>query len=739
MKKIVNRIGRVSSVALSIALALPAAAQTANADAPPSDPNDIVVTAQKRAQNLQDVSGSIAAVSGKDIAETGTNSFADYVNTVPSLSVAAAGPGLSTLALRGITTGGVRNDEPQNKETVGVYIDETPISVNGFNPDLGLYDMERIEVLRGPQGTLYGSGSMGGTIRIITKKPVLDRVEGSYEGTLSGTDHGSANYDVRGMLNLPIVTDKVAVRAIAYHNYTSGYIDNPLTGQKNINDAETTGARVELGAAVTDNVKVNLTYMYHDLKTGGRPDQTSPYQRTTRAFDGLTDRIHIANGTIDFDMGPATLTSSTSYLNKLSTNRNTLEFLLSSVLGFNSTAPLVDTTKVEDFSQEIRLASNGSHRFNYVVGAFFQHRVRDYTQNGYVPGFDNFVGIASTDLGTPRSDQVFYGTQDIRQTQIALFGEVSYKIVPKVTATVGGRYFHYKEKYQTYSSGLLNGGVSSGAGDFSEGGFTPKFDLTYKSSDNHLFYALASKGFRLGGVNTTVPADLCRADLRALGRTNAAGSFGSDSVWNFEAGTKNQFMDRRLTINASGYYIRWQDMQTTLTLPSCSFSFRTNAGKARSLGVEVESRFAATDSLNLYGTFGFTDSRLTEDVLFTTWKDGDTVPAVPRFQVSAGARQGFRLFDMDDSYLRLDYSYISQEKTNIDSNLPQNRYFGDYSLVNAQIGTRIPGSQVEFLIFARNLLNSRGRVAAFAASLQAPERYIMVQPRTIGVTVQGRF
>ena len=204
MTRLNSRLFATSGLVLGCALiAAPAAAQTAPPPAT-AEVETIVVTAQKRAERLQDVSASIAAVSGSDIAETGKNGFADVMASVPSLSMVSQGPGLSTLALRGITTGGVRNDEPQNKETVGVYIDETPISVNGFNPDLGLYDISRIEVLRGPQGTLYGSGSMGGTIRIITNKPRFGSFEGSAEATLSQTEHGGTNSGVKGMVNIPL-------------------------------------------------------------------------------------------------------------------------------------------------------------------------------------------------------------------------------------------------------------------------------------------------------------------------------------------------------------------------------------------------------------------------------------------------------------------------------------------------------------------------------------------------------
>lgn len=322
-------------------------------------------------------------------------------------------------------------------------------------------------------------------------------------------------------------------------------------------------------------------------------------------------------------------------------------------MGFDSASPLIDSTKVKDFSQEIRIASDGGGAFNYVAGLFFQNRKRDYTQNGLVPGADAHVGAPATNFGTPDADQLFFGTQNVHQKQYAVFGEISYSFAPELTATVGLRAFKFKEDYETYSSGLLNGGSSASTGSFDESGVTPKFNLSYSPNDDHLIYAEASKGFRLGGVNTTVPVDLCRSDLNRLGRTDAANNFDSDSLWNFEVGTKSKLDDGRFTLNASAYYIKWQDIQTTLSLPSCSFSFRTNAGKARSLGLELEARVAPTSQTEFYATLGITDVELTQDVPFTTWQRGDKVPSVSPIQVSLGVRQAFDLFGQDDSFFRV--------------------------------------------------------------------------------------
>lgn len=699
----------------------------------------IIVTAQKRAQSLQQVPSSIAVIRSENIGETGKDSIADYVNTVPGLSVATRGPGTSTLAIRGVTTGTVRNDEPQNKETVGVYLDDTPISVNGFNPDLGLFDVDRIEVLRGPQGTLYGAGSMGGAIRIITNRPDPSKLAGLAEGSISGTSHGGANYELRGMINLPLANDALALRTIAYGADQSGYIGDTATGEHEVNNARTRGLRAQLGAKIGENLDASLAFMVHDLKTGSGFAQSAPFQRAVRAFDGISDNLKAYSATLNYQLDGATITSATSYLDKRNVNRTSLERLLSAALAYNSPSPLVDTTHVEDFTQELRIVSSAQSPFNYLFGLFFQHHKRGFTQDGTVPGIDRHVGIGSIDLGTPQPDGLFYGTQNIDEKQWAAFGEVSYELAPGLAATAGLRAFSFNERYNTYGSGLLNGGITASVGQTSESGLSPKFSLSFLPGKDHQIYATVSKGYRLGGVNSALPADLCKTDLDKLGRADGTESYSSDSVWNYEIGTKNQSADHSLTLNASAYYIKWNNMQTTLSLPTCHFSFRTNVGKARSVGLELEARYRPAARTEIYGTLGITDSRLTEDVPFTTWKAGSSVPAVSPVQLNLGLRQGLNLFGGKESFFRLDYSFVSKAHSNFDTQASTNRYFNDYSLFNIAFGTKIPKSPLELTLFARNLFDSQGRVAAFAGDIIAPERFVTVLPRTIGVTLRASF
>lgn len=700
----------------------------------------IVVTAQKREEKLADLPPSIAVIGSADLAETGKDGLADYVNTIPGLSVASNGPGSSTLAIRGITTGRVRQDEPQNKETVGLYLNDTPVAVNGFNPDIGLFDINRIEVLRGPQGTLYGSGAMGGAIRLVTNRPDPARFEMKAEGTLSATAHGGTDHAIKGMINIPVAPGEFAIRGVAYRSRQSGYIDDIVSRRANVNDAVAQGGRLQMAGKPSAAIDVSATVLVQDLKTGSLSEQFAPYQRGVRAFDGNSDNLKLYSGTMNVDLGDARLTSVTSYIDKRNTNRLSLEFLLSSALGLNSDAPLVDATQVRDFTQEVRLVSAEGGRLDYVVGIFFQHHRRDYRQSAPVPGLDEYVGVSAQDLGTPDPDQIFYGTQYIDQEQLAGFGELNYALSDRLKATVGLRVFKSDEDYRTYSSGLLNGGIDASHGGTADSGANPRIALTYKPREDRLFYLAAARGYRLGGVNTTIPLDLCQTDLDALGRATPANRFGSDSVWNFEVGTRLSSADRKFRINASGYYLKWNDIQTTLSLPSCFFAFRSNAGSARSIGVEIDVTFQPAQRTELLGSLGIMDSRLTEDVPFAGWESGDRVPTVSPVQLNLGIRQAFRVSSRSDGFLRLDYSYVSSTRNNFDKDAASNRYFNGYGLINVALGFNLPTrTPMQFIAFARNLANSTGRTFAAYGNSVAPERYSTLRPRTVGVTLSAEY
>ncbi|WP_174298481.1 TonB-dependent receptor [Sphingomonas bacterium] len=735
---------RASTVLLTlagtIALSTGAAAQVqpqGQTAAPDSAPiaDDIVVTAQKRSESIQTVPLSITAVGSKEIDNLGARNFTDLLSSVPSLTAYQNGPGRSQIIIRGITSNSISEDEPQTQETVGLYVDETPISVSGFNPEQGLFDLERVEVLRGPQGTLYGAGAMSGAIRLITRKPDATRIEGRAEADLSFTDHGATNYDAKGVINLPIVRDKVALRVTGYYDRDGGYIDNIETGERNVNRNRALGGRAALRVTPTANLVVDLSAFHHNFRDGARPIDEGDYTRSYISRENSHYVYDVYNGTVNYDTGGPTLTSSTSYLAMHFINRRQLDKTLATITTDLHSA-LADQTSIGDFTQEVRIASPDASALRWLVGVYYNTRKRDYLNAFPVPGIDAELGISSpNDFGAP-TDFLFYGQQRIRVHQGAVFGEAGYTL-DRFTLTAGVRYFDWHEQYSLRSSGLFNGGVTAtGPRTLKTDGFNPKVNLTYKIDDQKLVYAQAAKGFRFGGINDVIPQNVCATELAGIQRTGDPSVYGPDKLWNYEIGTKTSFDNRRITINASGYLIKWKDIQTNRDL-NCGFGFRENAGSLTSKGVELEATLKPVEGLTLSGGGAYTHSALDKDVPNLAAVAGDRAPYVPRWSGSTTANYVFPLRPGVRGLLWANYQYVGRRATEFDTAAARYRAMAAYGLLNLRVGAYI--GETELSAFVRNATDSGGVLRALPATPFDFEGRIRVEPRTIGVTARSSF
>ncbi|MGH8239344.1 MAG: TonB-dependent receptor, partial [Steroidobacteraceae bacterium] len=435
----------------------------------------IIVTAQKRASPLQDVPFSVAAPSGDQIRNAGASNLAELGRLVPGLAIADLGPGQSQVALRGISAGQVVRDQPGVKAQVGVYLDESPISVALFTPDLELFDLERFEVLRGPQGTLFGSGSISGVLRYITAQPELALFGGTVEvSATQGTDSEFGG-GVKGMLNVP-VGDTTALRLVGYHSELPGFIDSvyPGRGQReDVNSGTKSGVRLAWLIQPTENFSVTPRIVYQKLETDGYPridvwnvlgnpftttqPPVNPGERgqVTQLQEGLTDEFRLGDLKIEANVGPVTLTSITTYTNRdvlvlrdASQLTGSVTMDVDGVPGdppqarFNS--PLYDRTQLEAFSQEFRIASNGSSTFQWLFGTFFEDVDRKYGQTLPTPGYDaiteRLFGVSSEELLAP-PDTPFYSRLSYNLQQFAVFGEGTWHFADQWAATVGARYY----------------------------------------------------------------------------------------------------------------------------------------------------------------------------------------------------------------------------------------------------------------------------------------------------------
>lgn len=791
----------VSSVGapLAVLLAQPALAQTAGgaaagAGAEETETNqEVVVTATLRATTVQDVPFSINAQTEADIQRSGATTLEDLSRNVAGLTIQNLGPGQSQVAVRGVSAGQVVRDQPGVKEQVGVYLDDSVISLSLFTPDLDLFDLNRVETLRGPQGTLFGAGSVGGTIRYITNKPRTDRVEGTVEGNLNLVDGDDLGGHVKGAVNLPL-SPTLAVRAVGYYTRYGGFVDAIREGggrDEDVNSGERVGGRVALLFEPTPDIAITPRVLYQEIEADGfnRQDVFNLFGNrftTTRPpviFDEreqflllrerFRDRTFIADLTGTVDLGGVGFTSVTTYIDRkilASRDASSLTGSVSVDLGFPAAAVSIpsnlrDTTDLETFTQEVRLQSTGSGPFQWLVGGFYSKVDRVYNQTLPTPGYD-----AATDArlgaGTSASVRNGFGPDspynaflpyDI--TQKALFGEASYDF-GRLTATAGVRYYDFEEERRFVSGGLFANGDNR-TDRTSSDGFTPRFLLSYEASDQVTINAQASKGFRLGGVNDPLNLPLCRPEDAAL--FGGFQNYDDETLWNYELGVKSSFGG--LTFNAAAFRTEIKNLQVTLDAGSCSSRIVFNVDDAHTQGLELE--LAATPApgldLALNGTVleAEFDSTLPGALATSTGiRDGNRLPSVPKFQLSASATYTRPVNDTLDAFVSASFQHVGSRFTqpSDQENNPRtfvaNLPFGgapanasttldlrlpDYQLFNLSAGLEFDRG-LSLIAYVNNLFDENP-ILSFDRERGGRARlgFNIGQPRTIGVTARQRF
>lgn len=703
--------------------------------------DEVVVTARKRSETMMDVPISINVVSEETIERLGAEDFTDLLSSVPSLTAYQNGPGRTRLSIRGIANGGGNDNDTQNQETVGIYLDEMPISMGAMNPEFNLFDLQRVEVLRGPQGTLYGAGSMTGTVRLVSNDPNLDEFEGKYDVSASTVNKGGEGYSLKGLVNAPVMPGKLAVRASAYYNETPGYIDNVLTGEKDINDGESRGARISTLLQVSDRFSANFTFLDHKYEDNGRPedlDRAPELSRDYPSFDGYKDEMQLFNLLLNYDFGWANLVSSTSYFDRFVTNPRSLDDLFAIALPPTVTPhELIDTTDTEVFVQEVRLSSNSEGAFNWTVGTYFDEKDVFYLNTFPVPGADAALGIDSpSDFGAP-VDNLFWGFDDLTVRSKALFGELYYTW-QKFSVTAGLRYFDWRQDISFYQSGLFNGGSNSdprpeGAAD----GVNPKLNVAYDVSDDFMVFGQIARGFRYGGINGAIPEAVCADELEEVERQGGdTRFFAPDKTWNYELGSKNSFADGNATLAATIFRIEWQDMQTSRAF-ACGFGFRENVGEATSQGIEIEYNASVTDAVTLSLGGAYMNSELDQDVPNLNAEEGDQAPFVPEFTFNGSAEYRFAIGAERDGYAWFNLQHVGERNTQFDTESANNKKMNSYELVNLRVG--MLWGRYDISLFAHNLTDSRGVLRALGRPPFDPDARIRVQPRTIGLSLRGGF
>ena len=662
---------------------------------------EIVVTATKRASTIKDVPFSINAQTGQDIRRSGAKSLEDVARNVAGLQIQNLGPGQSQVAIRGVSAGQIVRDQPGVKEQVGVYLDESVISLSLFTPDIDLYDLNRLETLRGPQGTLFGSGSIGGTIRYITNQPKLDTFEGSVEGDLNVIDGGGTGGSIKGMVNVPI-GDTAAIRAVAYHTEYAGFIDAIREGgsiDENINSGTRTGGRIALTFKPSDALTITPRVIYQEIETDGFNRQevfnlfANPFTTTRPAVtfeerqqfllldEGFEDETLILDATIEYSFDGADLTSVTSYTDRdilVSRDASALTGSVSVDLGYPDSAVLIpsnlrDTTKVESFTQELRLSSNGDGPLQWIIGGFYSDTDRFYQQFLPTPGYDavtdSVLGAgtsAAVGLGRAPTDSPFFSELPYSIEQYAIFGEATYDLTDQLHFTAGGRYYDYSEERLVTQVGLFGNGVVDQLDTTSANGFNPRFLLAYDVNERVTVNAQVSQGFRLGGVNDPLNTALCNAnDLAVFGGFQ---DYEDETLWNYEAGIKVN--SAKFSFNAAAFYTSISNLQVTLDAGSCSSRISFNVPEAHTQGLEAEFKARPSDNFEFTFAGSLIESEFDSTVLDSNGavlggvREGNRLASVPEFSFGTTATWFFP-FEMVGSGAEAYFSATFQHRGSI--------------------------------------------------------------------------
>jgi iron complex outermembrane receptor protein len=784
----------LAASALSTVLSL-SAGGAALAQAVDAGSDDIIVTATKRETTLQDVPFSINAQTAADIQRTGATTIEDVARNVAGLTVQNLGPGQSQVSVRGVSAGQIVRDQPGVKEQVGIYLDETVISLSLFTPDIDLFDLNRVETLRGPQGTLFGSGSVGGTIRYITNQPRTDKFEATVEGNVNLVDGDDIGWHIKGAVNVPL-GDKFAARAVGYYTEYGGFIDALGEGgsvRKNVNDGKRYGGRLSLAFTPTEDISITPRIVYQKVEAGGFNRQevfnlfANPYTTTRPAIqlgereqylllrEGFEDEFLLADLTANIGLGSLTLTSVTSYVDRnilVSRDASALTGSVSVDLGYPAAAVslpsnLRDTTDLKQFTQEVRLSSNYDGPFQWLFGGFYSNVDRDYSQRLPTPGYDAFTDAvlgAGTSaavangfpLNSPYNSDLFYKIE-----QKALFGEASYSL-GNLTATAGLRWFDFKENRTFKSGGLFSDGNNNRDQTKSDG-FNPRFLLSWKATDDLTVNAQASKGFRLGGVNDPLNVPLCTPQDRDI--FGGYQNYDDETLWNYEAGVRARGPNG-LRFSAAAFYTDIRNLQVTLDAGSCSSRVVFNVPKAHSAGVEAEFAVDVVKGLNLSLSGSLIQAEFDSTVVDGTGnvlggiRKGNRLPTVPQFQMAASATYETALSSSMDGMFNITFQHVGDRFTQPSdqennprtfvSNLPFGGASGlngttvdlrlpAYNLVNISAGVKM-ASGTDITVFANNLFDENP-LLSFDRERGGRARlgFNVGQPRTVGITVRQRF
>lgn len=727
----------------AVAVAATAAATVVNAQETVVE--EVVVTATKRETTMKDTPAAIAAVSGEAIRESQSFSLESFTRLDPSIQVNNRGVGDNQIIVRGISSSG--------KPTVGLYYDEAVVTGLGLDggsdnqPNIQLHDLNRIEILKGPQGTLFGAGSMSGTVRFITNKPELSKQSFAFAGSAASVKDGNELFQGEAVANLPIVADKVGLRAVAWGDTGGGYIEQERNGSlhEDVNDQAVWGSRLTLGTQLSEALSVTLMGLYQESEADGSQYfefGRGAYRNISPTQEPFEDEIKLFSVVADYDVGLGTFTGTVSYMDReLFLSRDSTptanRFNLGVDLAYHQEQEL------SNLSSEFRFSSAFEGPAQVVAGVFYAEQESDARNAALVA--DRATGEARCQFhadcvaaGFARDD-INSATGNTTIDQFAAFAETNYQVSQKLGATVGLRYYTADIGQRTITSQALRHPVFSPVQtadvlsldeETSENEMSYNFALTYKLTADTSLYSRIASGFRPGGANDS--------DAAAQQGVIAPDKYESDTLWSYEVGAKSYFLNRMLYTEVALYRIDWSDQQISVTDPGGTFVYIANAGKSYVNGFEFQINAQPTDSLSFNLGATYTDSRLSEDMPATAQAsgfDGDRIPYTPRWSY-AGQVQYELPFSSDlTGYASTNFNYRGESYTNFNDQADDYQQLDDYFLVGLRAGVRFDAWDAG--IFVDNVTDEVPEIGLRVTG--DGYRVYTTRPRTIGLRVSTRF
>ncbi len=781
-----------SAIAL---LSLQATAQQADTAAPDRQVLDtVLVTSQKRIEDVRKVPLSVTAISGESLKDNQIVDFADLTRNLPNVSFnSQGGAGLATIEIRGVSS-------QAGSATVGVYLDDVSLTTRNLysqgTAEPRFFDIERVEVLRGPQGTLYGAGSMGGTLRFISKQPDLKTFGGDARAEVSSTADGGTNYQAQAVLNVPLSRDVAAFRIGVQAGHDAGYVDqvSPQTLKvidKNINSTDWSVLKVSAKFRIDKDWTILPALFYQQSKSkdidayyqtvgdyqefnAGAP--LARFQTSKIVQEPGKDRLTVPSVTVNGDVGFADFTGvinsyqrrfdrtqdgtsvNSSYIGSLIANP-----AVSAVASYLPSAVYLNN-KINQSSLELRLASKDTAQtgnpLTWVVGVYSARTKTDVIDNEPVFGLTKAFTDKGVSIYDPTqwvddsgiyngafpNDNSYFSARHYNTKQNSVFGELTYHVSPALRLTAGLRYLRSSEDFKREGDFFFAGeGTAANPTHITSKAnkATPRLALDWDIDAENTLYVNIADGFRLGGANRPIPLTIQGNvdDLAALGLTKAPASFAPDSLRSYEVGTKSRLLGGKLSLSLAAYHIDWKDIQQDVGLPSAGFDFETNVGKATSDGFEFEMKARLSSAFTLLTGGGVNRAVFAEDVPYLgiggdgkpNVRKGDSIVGVPKYSFKLGGEYRFALGGVE-SVLRLNGQWTGK------SNGSLMRDDTDYhrpSYATFDAGWTISFDKWDVDLSVKNLSNNH--TVLQQPNIQYVTQAYTLKPRTIGLAVSTTF